>query len=103
MLSAKKGGIKLASIVKGDPNAPFSIATTPRCMGKRYSFSFELLNFTLDPYLIMLSAKKGGIKLASIVKGDLNAPFSIATTPKVYGKALLLSQNCSTLPLIRTL
>ena len=26
-------------IVKGDPKAPFSIATTPRCSGGRYSFS----------------------------------------------------------------
>ena len=27
---------KLAPIVKGDPKAPFSIATTPRCWGERY-------------------------------------------------------------------
>ena len=52
---------KLAYIVKGDPNAPFSIATTPRCRGGSYSF-FGLLYFTLDPYLIMLSVKQGGIK-----------------------------------------
>ena len=41
--------VKLATIVKGDLKAPFSIATTPRC-------------FTLDPYLIMLSVKQGSIK-----------------------------------------
>ena len=29
--------VKLATIVKGDPKAPFSIATTPRCRGGRYS------------------------------------------------------------------
>ena len=29
--------VKLATIVEGDPNAPFSIATTPRCRGGRYS------------------------------------------------------------------
>ena len=28
----------LANTVEGDPNAPFSIATTPRCQGGRYSF-----------------------------------------------------------------
>ena len=28
---------KLATIVEGDPKAPFSIATTPRCRGGRYS------------------------------------------------------------------
>ena len=30
--------VKLATIVKGDPKAPFSIATTPRCRGGRHSF-----------------------------------------------------------------
>ena len=29
---------KLATVVEGDQKAPFSIATTPRCMGGRYSF-----------------------------------------------------------------
>ena len=28
---------KLATIVEGDPKAPFSIATKPRCRGGRYS------------------------------------------------------------------
>ena len=53
--------VKLVTIVKGDPKAPFLIATTPRCRGGRYSFP-SLLHFTLDPYLIMLSIKQGGIK-----------------------------------------
>ena len=48
-------------LVEGNPKAPFSIATTPRCRGGRYSFP-GLLYFTLDPYLIMLSVKQGGIK-----------------------------------------
>ena len=29
----------LATLVKGDPKLLFSIATTPRCTGKRYSFA----------------------------------------------------------------
>ena len=29
--------VKLATIVEGDPKVPFSIATTPRCRGGRYS------------------------------------------------------------------
>ena len=29
---------KLATLVEGDSKAPFSIATTPRCRGGRYSF-----------------------------------------------------------------
>ena len=30
--------MKLATVVKGDPKAPFSKATTPRCRGRQYSF-----------------------------------------------------------------
>ena len=55
------GYIKLATIAEGNPKAPFSIATTPRCRGGRHSFP-GLLYFTLDPYLIMLSVKQAGIK-----------------------------------------
>ena len=29
--------VKLATLVEGDPKAPFSIATTQRCRGGRYS------------------------------------------------------------------
>ena len=44
---------KLATLIEGDPKAPFSIATTP----------FPgLLHFTLDHYFIMLSVKQGSIK-----------------------------------------
>ena len=53
--------VKLATIVEGDPNAPFSISTTLRYRQGCYSFP-RLLHFTLDPYLIMLSVKQGGIK-----------------------------------------
>ena len=53
--------LKLATIVEGNPKAPFSIATTLRCRGGRYSFP-GLLYFTLDPYLLMLSVKQGSIK-----------------------------------------
>ena len=34
---------KLATIVEGDPKAPFSIATTPRCRGGRYSIILTLM------------------------------------------------------------
>ena len=30
--------VKFATVVEGDPKAPFSIATTPRCTGWCYSF-----------------------------------------------------------------
>ena len=45
--------VKLATVVEGDPKAPLSIATTPL---------HELLHFNLDPYLIVVSVKQGGIK-----------------------------------------
>ena len=51
------------TLVEGDPKARFSIATTPRCRGGRYSFPWIApLHFTLDTNLILLSAKHGGIK-----------------------------------------
>ena len=45
----------MAIVVDGDPNAPFSLATTPRCRGGWYSLPW------IAP-LIMLSVKQGGIK-----------------------------------------
>ena len=43
-------------------------------------------------------------KLVTVVGGDQKAPFSIANYyTKLLGRALLLSLDCSTLPLIRTL
>ena len=53
--------VKLATLVEGNPKIPFSIATSPKCRGGRYSIP-GLLHFTLDPYLIMLSVKQGNIK-----------------------------------------
>ena len=58
---------KLATLVEDDPKAPFSIATTPRCWGGRYSFLWK-------------------VKLATIFESDLKAPFSIATTPRCRGR-----------------
>ena len=51
----------LATSVEGDPKAPFSKATTLRCRGGATPFP-GLLHFTIDPYLIVLSVKQGGIK-----------------------------------------
>ena len=49
--------ISWPTVVEGDP---FSIATTPRCREKRNSFLW-IAQLFLDPYLIMLSVKQGGI------------------------------------------
>ncbi len=53
---------KLATLVEGDPKAPFSIATTGVGVGEGGTPFPGLLHFTLDPYLIMLSVKQGSIK-----------------------------------------
>ena len=49
--------VKLATLIEGDPKAPFSIATTPGYKGRHYSISCK-------------------VKLASIVESDSKA-FSI--------------------------
>ena len=44
----------LATVIEGDLKVPFSIATTPRCMGGRYSFPWVTLHhFTLDSILTL--------------------------------------------------
>ena len=52
--------VKLVTVAKGDPKAPFSTATTPTCRG-RYTFPW-ITPLYLDPYLIILSVKQGSIK-----------------------------------------
>ena len=59
ILSYRK--ITLVTVVEGDPMASFSIATTPRCRESATRFP-ELLHFTLDTYLIIVSVKQRGIK-----------------------------------------
>ena len=52
--------VMLATLVEDDLKAPFLIATTPR-WGEGATPFPGLLHFTLDPHLIVLSAKQGGI------------------------------------------
>ena len=64
---------KLVTIVKGDPKAPYSLATTLRCRRGHYSFPW-IDQFTLDSYLIMLSVKQGFMRyqfFESLVKLNL--------------------------------
>ena len=51
----------METLVEGDANAPFSIATTPRCRGGCYSFPW-IAPLYIDPYLIMLNVKQGKIR-----------------------------------------
>ena len=53
--------ISWPTVAEGDPKAPFSMANTPMRWGRRHFFSL-ITPLTLDPYLIMLSVKQGGIK-----------------------------------------
>ena len=46
---------------RGWPEAPFPIASPPKCKGAHYSFPW-IVPLTLHPYLIMLSVKQAGIK-----------------------------------------
>ena len=52
--------VKFATVFEGHLKVPFSIATTPRCRGGYNSIG--LINFTLDPYVVILSVKQEGIK-----------------------------------------
>ena len=53
--------VKLATVVKTKFNAPFTLVTTLRCRGGCYSYPW-MAPLTLDPCLIMVSAKQRGIK-----------------------------------------
>ena len=52
---------KLVTVFKGNPEAPFSVATT-RGVRKGDTPFPGLLHFTLDTYIVMLSVKQVGIK-----------------------------------------
>ena len=53
--------MKWPTVIEGDPKVPFLMATTLRCWGGRYSFSW-IAPIILDPYLIIQSIKERGIK-----------------------------------------
>ena len=80
----------LAIVVKGDPKTHFSIATTPRSRRERNSFP-GLHHFTLDLYLIMLSAKQEGIKYHFWVFGMIwpGYPEPLANTQTIRPMAIL--------------
>ena len=50
-LGDKNKAVKLATLVEGDPKAPFSITTTPKCREGRYSF---FLDCSILPLILSL-------------------------------------------------
>ena len=63
---------KVSKVVEGDPKASFSIATTPRCRGRRYFFSWiaPLYPWSL-PYIAECKAASSTIFFQSLVWFDL--------------------------------
>ena len=62
----KVSNVKLITVVKGSPKAPFSIATTPRCMEGRYSFPWIAplpLIFTLYCWELSKAVSRGIFKV----------------------------------------
>ena len=49
---------KLATVVEGDPKAPFSIGTTPRCRGGHYSYKYTLTFDHPVPNIVRWMVKK---------------------------------------------
>ena len=46
-----KNKVKLATLVEDDPKAPFSVATSPRCMGGRHYIPWIVLLYSWSlPY-----------------------------------------------------
>ena len=81
----------MVTVVEGDPKAPFSISTTPRYKGGRYSFLW-ITPLTLDLYLIIQSVEQGGIKYHFRVFGMIR--------PRIKSRSLeLLSNTLTILPM----
>ena len=57
----RQNKVSWPTVVDGDPKAPLSIAISPICERRRYSFPRNA-PLTLDPYFIMLRVKLGGIE-----------------------------------------
>ena len=79
--------LKLVTLVESDPKAPFSIATTTRCMGGRYSIPrFAPLQPWFSPYSAecwaRLSAESLVSRVSDLSRGWPKAPFSIAASPR---------------------
>ena len=68
-----KGVVKLATVVEGDQKAPFSIATTPRCRERHYSFPWITPLYPwYVPYITECSARRYQVaSLKSLVWRDL--------------------------------
>ena len=86
--------VKLGTVVKGDPKAPFSIAEL-----KGNTLFSGSTHFTLDPFLIMLSVRQGGIKYHFWVFGmtrpeiEPKCPGPLANTLTIMPMSELIYRN----------
>ena len=87
---------------------PNNLSTTPYVLVGQFRVNYfgnYKPNVVINPWnriqFFTLAHKK--VQLATIVEDDPKAPFSITTTPRCRGKALLIYLHCSTLLSIRTL
>ena len=97
----------MATIVEGDPKAPFSIATTPSCKGRRYSFPWIAplypWSLQLENFYLKLIGKV--IKLLQEIKSTLNVTqtmVSVCPTCKVQLTTKHFLLNCNNFKHIRT-
>ena len=81
----------MATLVEYDPRAPFSIATTSR-FGEGATPFPGLLHFSLDLYLIVLSAKQVGIRYHFWVLGITRPGIEPRSPGPLANTLYLLSQ-----------
>ena len=78
--------VKLPTVVEGDQMAPFSIATTPRCRGGRYSFSLDCstlpLMLTLYCWVLSKEVSSTIFKVFGVTRPGIEprSPGSLANT-----------------------
>ena len=83
----------MATVVKYDPKAPTSLATTPRCR-KGATPIPGLLRFNLDPYLIILRVKKDTSSTIFEVFG-MTRPWTEPRSLRPLGNILPTREECS--------
>ena len=83
----------LATLVEGDPKAPFSITT----IGEGATSFPGFLHFTLDPYLILLAPTSGSLDQVIVTRDKTYPNRSVLSChgwPKFVVSARLANYDC---------